>query len=104
MSFITGSRVYGTPTEKSDIDLVVLMDKETRGTLGNASANEGFLRFNKLNIIAVTDMHEYLVWWTCKEKCLEVKEKLGRPLTREEAVDIHVLIGNKYNYSFEAYQ
>lgn len=28
MSFLTGSRVYGTPREDSDIDLVVLVHQE----------------------------------------------------------------------------
>lgn len=28
-AFLTGSRVYGTPKEDSDIDLVVFMDKNT---------------------------------------------------------------------------
>ena len=32
-AFLTGSQIYGTPTEKSDIDLVVLMDDEDRMTL-----------------------------------------------------------------------
>lgn len=32
-AFLTGSRSYGTPTDTSDVDLVVRVDRETRAVL-----------------------------------------------------------------------
>lgn len=41
MSFLTGSYAYGTPTEKSDIDVVVLLTNVDRTEAGHAGRGRG---------------------------------------------------------------
>lgn len=89
-AFLIGSRVYGTPREDSDIDLVVRMDPETAAALCIASGVGVMapLRFGPLNIIyAVTD-EQYESWRLGLIDVLALKTRLGRPVTREEARDI----------------
>lgn len=101
---LTGSQVYGKPTEKSDIDLAVRVDRKTIKKLIAESENMSpessasfddsddpicvSLRFGRLNLLLCPT-----------DKALEVFEKatrfarirsfnLGRPLSREEAVEI----------------
>lgn len=80
--FLTGSRVYGTPTEKSDIDLVVLVDKETADFLwANTDPNSQSVRYGNLNLIVFTNEYVFLEW-------LKVTEILigKKPVTRDEAI------------------
>jgi len=93
-SFITGSQRYGTPTDKSDIDLVVYVDQGTELLLRDHNENENEneikynfgsryapVRFGKLNLILITDKTEFKIWKRCS-KDLENK----KPVLREEAV------------------
>lgn len=93
-SFITGSYRYGTPTDKSDIDLVVYVDKGTQGLLEDYNENENEqeledcygpryapVRFGRLNLILITDKKEFKIWERCSND-LERK----KPVLREEAV------------------
>jgi hypothetical protein len=84
-AFITGSRVYGTPTETSDLDLVVLMDRESRDTLIKEFGLP--IRCGKLNIIALTDEVEMLAWKKAKEVCVAAAK--SGPITRDYAVEVH---------------
>jgi hypothetical protein len=94
-SFITGSYAYGTPTKKSDIDLVVLMDgdwmERIRGFADTCDTKKEYyfaggnvsysLRFGKLNLIAVSDEAEFAAW---QYGTAVLKRK--KPVTREQAV------------------
>jgi predicted nucleotidyltransferase len=95
--FLTGSHAYGTPTPKSDIDLVILCSKEEYRKLFHKSDytqemtdpyKEGGLdtaplRFGRLNLICCFSKESYKIWKECTE---ELKQKA--PVTREEAVKL----------------
>lgn len=64
-AFLTGSRVYGSPREDSDIDLVVFCSEHTRKTLekhkdGGHAINA--VRFGKLNLILCDSKPDYDAW------------------------------------------
>jgi nucleotidyltransferase-like protein len=94
LAFITGSHAYGTPTEKSDIDLVVRVTKETRDRLIDLLAVEltsdneygdGVLQIKtgKLNLIfALTDA-QFDAWKNSTQKLI-----MQAPVTREQAVTL----------------
>jgi hypothetical protein len=95
-SFLTGSRVYGTPREDSDIDLVVLLDademvglakiarnEETHGSPGGPHYEDGMsIRFGSLNLLCVTDEKHFQTWREGTEQL-----KAMRPVTREKAIE-----------------
>lgn len=87
--FITGSQIYGTPTSKSDIDIVVSGDWElehclfTKSEKGDGSLNP-IIKFGKLNIIVAKSEDEYDAWWRARDRCIEEK-----PITRDRAIEIH---------------
>lgn len=96
-AFITGSRAYGTPTEDSDVDLVVLVDYETLDKLvelapdlpefrnldhyDHRSVEGASLKFGKLNIIAIAREELFDCW--CKGTNDLI---LKKPVTRDEAI------------------
>jgi predicted nucleotidyltransferase len=108
-SFVTGSMAYGTPHENSDFDLVILVSFEDMIRLRNFQyssmtefkenpdlfevVNDGqdnydmskcttaCLRFGKLNLIALTEERDFLIWKEGTEELIARK-----PVTREEAV------------------
>ena len=109
-SFVTGSHKYGTPTAKSDIDLVVLVspadllklqamaDKEpglvhehTKGGLKEEQSDGGpqsdTLRFGKLNLIAVTWDKAFEAW---EEGTNELFQRMVRegPIQRDDAIKL----------------
>lgn len=98
-AFITGSHVYGTPREDSDVDLVVCADPETIDRL-NELLNEfydpdpdygedGFTcRLGKLNLI-VAHEKSYETWKRSRDECIAIVEKALAPLDRARAVRIH---------------
>jgi hypothetical protein len=106
-SFLTGSHIYGKPTKKSDIDLVVLVSLEDLKLLKKhadlviAKHDEGkgssvpqpksaSLRFGKLNLLALTDEAAFACWKLGTEK-LEMKMHEGKvktPIKRDEAVKL----------------
>ncbi len=99
-AFITGSRAYGKPTDKSDIDLVVMVSEEVRATLyglcdegptkmtvraaSSEIINKGPIRFGKLNLIVCTSEKEYATWKHITD-VLYTKSKMNGPVSREEA-------------------
>ena len=87
-SFITGSHVYGTPREDSDLDLVCLLaTPQERALLQQHSEGEGnVLRFGRLNIIAPETEGEFAVWRFATEALQLKGGATGEPITREEAV------------------
>lgn len=70
-AFITGSRAYGTPNAKSDVDLVIRVDENTADILRKLSdktmevAQKGTktpVRFGNLNLILCETDDEWAVW------------------------------------------
>ena len=92
-AFVTGSRVYGTPTKESDLDLVIFCGADTSVMLmdhDEVSQNEDAhvsayqsVRFGRLNIILCGNEKEYSKWLRAKERCVQ-----ERPVTRKRAIAI----------------
>jgi predicted nucleotidyltransferase len=92
--FITGSRVYGTPTEKSDIDLVCLIeDSDTVDELiaaadhtdaSDAGVGGCSIVFGKLNLIVLSQSAMYDAWREATDELIARK-----PVTRAEACKVH---------------
>lgn len=92
-AFVTGSHAYGTPRPDSDIDLVVLVSPEDMARLVKMDPDStadrygvmasSYLRFGKLNLLAVDNMTDYLVWL---HGTLELIAR--KPVTRDEAVAV----------------
>lgn len=74
-SFVTGSRMYGTPREDSDIDLVILVARHEMNMLKNHcdenlsldlgdkyGPQSASLKFGKLNLIVTTDEAVFAAW------------------------------------------
>ena len=68
-AFLTGSQVYGTPTESSDIDLVVLVDTTTKSFLEKGNIPS---RFGTLNLILLTNPLEFEAWKAATETCVSL--------------------------------
>ena len=84
-SFMTGSRVYGTPSNSSDVDLVVLMNQnEINDLIAYSDLKRCPIRYGNLNIIALNSLCEYHKWENAMIQCLT-----EAPVTRERAVEIH---------------
>ena len=102
-SFLTGSQVYGTPDELSDIDLVVLVSKEEKDFLFSKSEHNSKLMFGNLNIIALDkdyqpDVEKYNAWKQGTEHLKSIK-----PVTREFAIEHFSSLGiKKKDYPNEA--
>ena len=93
-AFITGSYAYGTPTEESDVDLVILVEQETmrhlialfgdENTKGNLADYEDLptatLRMGKLNLIVACTVKHYRQWQKGTRQL-----KAQAPVTRDEA-------------------
>jgi hypothetical protein len=98
---MTGSRVYGTPHEKSDYDLVMLVDEDVLKFLEEASGasnehkyilperGEGkrgidrALRFGSLNLLLVTSPEAFAVWVEGTDTLT-----LEKPVDRTRAVEV----------------
>jgi predicted nucleotidyltransferase len=92
-SFLTGSQVYGTPDELSDIDLVVLVSKEDKDFLFSKSNSSSKLMFGNLNIIALdkeyhNDVVKYEAWKKGTEHLKSIK-----PVTRDFAIEYFKSLG-----------
>lgn len=62
-AFITGSHAYGTPTEDSDVDLVIRCNDATACRLRELSDDPtGAVRFGKLNLVLCTTDEQAAVW------------------------------------------
>lgn len=95
-SFVTGSRVYGTPRPDSDIDLVVLVSEQDLsrleemaakindfGSPGGPNYDDGrSLRFSNLNLLCVTCKKHFDIW---KQGTAELKAMA--PVTRDKAIE-----------------
>ena len=92
-AFVTGSRVYGTPREDSDIDLAVFVTIKELNLLcimadevpdvpdsGGEDVSRS-LRFGKLNLLCFTDETEFQAWREATDELIQ-----RCPATREDAV------------------
>lgn len=77
---LTGSRVYGNPTENSDVDLLiylpsneskVLKDSADEIKIPQENWSSTSLRYSNLNIILCHDLETYETW---KEGTLRLEE------------------------------
>lgn len=87
-AFLTGSHVYGTPHQDSDVDLVVLIDSDQLDQLlsknyepANYGATAASMRFGELNLICLADANEFEAWRQATNQL-----KARKPVTRDEAV------------------
>lgn len=83
MAKLGGSYAYGTPTEKSDVDLVVQLTEDDEGTLRRALGlpEWGVVRIGKLNLIVARTEAQYDTW------CEGINQlKRLAPVTRDQAV------------------
>lgn len=91
-AFITGSRAYGSPGPKSDIDLVVMVSNSTRDLLlrygTKVEGEDQVIRFGKLNIIACLNEEEFAIWKVGTRMCFIEKDTSGNPTSRERAIEV----------------
>lgn len=87
-AFLTGSQVYGVPTDESDYDMVLRCSKQLKEFLAKTGGMP--IRFGKLNIVATTSDAEYDKW---KRGTELLKNRLGGPATRSEAVEVFKGLG-----------
>lgn len=96
--FLTGSRVYGSPREDSDLDIAVLCEEASELTLlrlmsGKSPAqvkrkgrsggpDNDSLYFGKLNLICFTNKVEFEAWRRATDSL-----KMMGPVERQHAVD-----------------
>lgn len=88
-AFLTGSHAYGTPGPKSDIDLVVMLERDTVVLLMKAAdvgsdlpgSGSVSMRFGALNLIVPTSVKSLGVWQQGTADMLARK-----PVTRATAV------------------
>ena len=83
-AFLTGSRVYGTPREDSDLDLVVFVDEDTKKALRAMSDSNTKLMYGGLNLIAVTTKAEYDAWY----KGTDILKNRPDPVKKAEACEV----------------
>lgn len=91
-AFLTGSRVYGSPTPASDYDLVIRISNDEFYTLlplatktgcfeGEGSIKTPCITIGKLSLICCTTDDEYDMWKRFTEKA-----KQKAPLTKKQAI------------------
>lgn len=90
-AFLTGSRAYGTPNPRSDLDVVVRLSRDETEALIDSGVVDKFyrytkeesssLRFGLLNLICVHSDQMFAVW---AEGTAHLLTKA--PVTRDEAI------------------
>jgi hypothetical protein len=90
-TFLTGSRVYGTPTPESDMDMVMFIDYFNLNLLINSGIcdkvnifpHDGSvgIKIGKLNLICLTKQESYKIWLDRTNILLN-----KAPVTREDAI------------------
>lgn len=91
-AFLTGSHAYGSPSDDSDVDLVVRCDEETRAKLvelfappevAQYGASVQQFKVGKLNLILCTSDERFRAWSQGTEFLREVA-----PVERSKAVRV----------------
>lgn len=105
--FLTGSRVYGTPREDSDIDIVVFVSQNDLELLAEIALPKvddpyegmatAYLRFDKLNLLCVSEESDYEVW---RQGTLDLIAR--KPVTRAEAVEHFEMLAAKKRAELQA--
>lgn len=92
-SFVTGSQKYGEPTEASDIDVAVLLDKRDIRLLNDLVSGDDerygdshSLRFGRLNLILFKDQEKFEAWRRATDELEQKSIRTQVPVTRAEAV------------------
>lgn len=90
-AFVSGSHVYGTPNEDSDIDLIVMMDEslakwlyemaETDDCSHTPACGSLSVRFGKINLICCWEQWVYDLWFNGTSLLHGAK-----PVTRDTAI------------------
>jgi len=88
--FITGSHAYGSPTENSDIDLVVWAVGETRAKLEVGGYP---IRFGRLNLILISDSDQWDIWKIGTEALVKLSKSRKSAVSRDEAVAFFITLG-----------
>jgi len=94
-AFLTGSHVYGTPNEESDVDLVICTDADTMRKLekladsdtavsGDNDHASASVRFGKLNLTIVTNEDEWQAW-----RLATLALEAEKPVSKGRAVERH---------------
>lgn len=95
-SFLTGSQVYGTPKEDSDIDLVVRISEDDLCILRRLTGTESqkytdmncqTFRFGKLNLICTGSKDSMRVWKEGTE-ILSDRDISGEEITKDKAIEV----------------
>ena len=106
LAFITGSHAYGTPTEESDVDLVVpcsaktalrlieLLETEAEETARYFTGRTPLVtfRFGRLQLILAATPESYDVWKKGTQQLIK-----QAPVTRDEAVALFAKLREKAN-------
>ena len=93
-AFITGSYAYGTPTETSDVDLVVYCDDPNdlstiKLNFGNKQSQHMLpIRAGNLNIINCETPEEWSIWKYGTELLKRRADQEGRSICKEEASEL----------------
>lgn len=96
-AFITGSQAYGTPTSKSDVDLVIYVDPETKQKLIDLSDHGKMpCKYGKLNLIMVTTPEEAAVWLMGRSVCMK-----EAPVDFDTAKEIHDTFRRQVGIEFD---
>lgn len=90
-AFITGSQIYGIPSEESDIDLVIFASKDVLDILlPESDLGHAPIKFGKLNVIVAETEQQYLAWFEGKRKCLETMAlNNNEGLDKDTCIKIH---------------
>jgi predicted nucleotidyltransferase len=105
-AFLTGSHVYGKPRPSSDVDLALLVDKQTFGLLLlNSDVGEGSnsevgdqpgtekdalaVRFGKLNLLLTTNPKTFQAWENATQDLTDIASRNG-PVDREFACNTFI--------------
>jgi len=101
-AFLSGSQVYGEPTEESDIDLIIRMAKKEMDKLIKILSSKGqiqhidpnydngqvSIKIGTLNLLICYTDKRYLSWATGTKALRLERRKKGKPLSRERAVEV----------------
>ncbi len=80
-AFITGSHAHGFPSEKSDIDLVILVNDKASLKLWKERDDSPAVRYGKLNLIVFTSKFLFDAWKSVNDDLVRIG-----PVSRDEAV------------------
>lgn len=83
--FITGSRVYGIPTEESDIDLVLPPNGNSdfkKIMVGFSDDQNIPIKYGRLNLILTNELKQWELWLQATNELIAMK-----PVTREFAIE-----------------